>query len=925
MDNTAPDIISADEAAQLQAQPIAPPQIEEGRAPAAAAPDIIPADAIPDEEKYGSTGQQLIAGLEGAAKGIAGPLAPLAETKLLGVKPEDIRAREEENPITSTTGEIGGLIGSTLAGVGLGAGLAKVGAGVSGAAQAAGIGKIGSTAAAAAIENMVFQGQDEVSKLVLGDPSQSAQSAAVDVGIAGVLGGVLGAGGGALWKAMEGKKLGGLLGAVADKMGGIEGVAPEGFEKLLDQAGVQIAPELRTLVAKDPAVRETANRLIQISHNPSGIEFQEAFHDFRNTLSDSMIRSLGKTPEEVAFLPQKDLYSEGKKLASTLADEYEAQLTPLAKTFDELKSKVGSQELSPTVKLADGTTSLGTIDKTLQQIGQRAIEEGWAASPSSDIMKEVRRVIKELPLQKNVKNLGDFITQVGNNTTKAKDNGPLIRAGGILKSILKDAEADVISTRLGETAGADAVAAFKQARSEYAALSSLKDALNDRLHIKSSTSSFAKALREAGQTDAETVLNRLSGKNDANLLQFLQENYPQTAKTLADYHLNTILRNAAEKAGPREVINNTALIKSFREMSPQMRQFIASPEAASKMTAVDAILNEFKNPKQNFSNTARTLASILKDVPGTAIGAAAAVHGKGLAKSAIIGAITKAIGQEVPDAIRLSILKWLGSPKPINPGAFRSMVDYVQSTIRGENMTAKAVSQLLKGSREVIPAKLMPSDSDRRKIERHIDSIQQDPNKVFGISGDLGHYMPNQAVSLSKTASDVMQYLKENKPQPKISAPLDPEMPLNAVEKAKYNRLLDLAQQPLLSLQYIADGTITANDVNAMKTMYPDLYNRISSKIMEEAAFAKSKGKLIPYNTKMGISLFVGQGLDTSLTPIGILSAQPKPAQPQQPSQGVGIPAKSPSASSMNSLNKMPNMYRVPNQAAEMDRLKRGR
>ena len=93
-----------------------------------------------DTDKYSSLGQQTIAGLEGIGKGIAGPLAPLLE-RGLGVKPEDIRGRAEENPITAGVGETAGLGVGLLTGTGEAAVMTKAGEAATELAGLANLGK----------------------------------------------------------------------------------------------------------------------------------------------------------------------------------------------------------------------------------------------------------------------------------------------------------------------------------------------------------------------------------------------------------------------------------------------------------------------------------------------------------------------------------------------------------------------------------------------------------------------------------------------------------------------------------------------------------------------------------------------------------------------------------------------------------------
>lgn len=148
-------------------------------------------DDMPDDsDKYKTGGQQAIAGLEGVAQGVAGPLATLAETKLLGVKPEDIAGREHANPWTHRGGEAVGLVGSSLLGVGELSAIAK---GAEAAANVAKLGKFGSTVLKGALEAAALQGSDEASHALIGyDPEQTASSVLANMGYAGIMGGATG-------------------------------------------------------------------------------------------------------------------------------------------------------------------------------------------------------------------------------------------------------------------------------------------------------------------------------------------------------------------------------------------------------------------------------------------------------------------------------------------------------------------------------------------------------------------------------------------------------------------------------------------------------------------------------------------------------------------------------------------------------------
>lgn len=168
-----------------------------------ATPDFIPdepkeqtPDFIPDEpiqqKQYDTTGQQALAGVEGAAQGVLGPLAPLIETKMLGIKPEDIAARAEANPVTRHVAELGALAGSAALGIpGEAMLLTKAG---EAAANLAKLGKIGSAALKGGLEMAALQGSDEISKHIIQtpDPNDSAANALLHMAYAGILGSATG-------------------------------------------------------------------------------------------------------------------------------------------------------------------------------------------------------------------------------------------------------------------------------------------------------------------------------------------------------------------------------------------------------------------------------------------------------------------------------------------------------------------------------------------------------------------------------------------------------------------------------------------------------------------------------------------------------------------------------------------------------------
>lgn len=149
------------------------------------------------EKSEDSIGGQAIAGLEGAAQGLAGPLATYAETKL-GVDPKGIKEREEKYPLTHGAAQTGALVASMFVpGLGEYTMLGNVGKAAKvaeAAAQAAKWGKSGQAFVGGLINAGAFAAGDKLTQAMLTDDHpEEPVSSALTVGAHALLGGALGA------------------------------------------------------------------------------------------------------------------------------------------------------------------------------------------------------------------------------------------------------------------------------------------------------------------------------------------------------------------------------------------------------------------------------------------------------------------------------------------------------------------------------------------------------------------------------------------------------------------------------------------------------------------------------------------------------------------------------------------------------------
>lgn len=838
--------------------------------------------------KYSSTSEQIKTGLEGAAEGATFGLSAGVE-RLMGVAPEAIQARRETNPGIHTAGSIAGTVASAFIPVVGEAGLLeKAGLAASEAAGSAGLGRIGQFAVKQATEMAMLQSGDEISKMFAQDPAQSAQTAAIDIGLSGLMGGVLGGVGKAavtpLWEAVAGSKLAATLQAVRNKALGIESASIAG--DVAEKAGIMLEPEMRAALSGETRATQAAQELRE-SSTKAGLKYQDGVDKLYTDAKTNVLGTLGKTADQVEASIRLSDYDAGKAVQDSLARELDTKLSPLSKQFDHIKGKYASMPMPE--------ASLQNIGEDL---GQMALKEGYALSEGSPALAQVNKVIKSLPNIKTLEDLRKFQTVVREEAHSTQIPGLARKIG----AVLRNAEEDTVEGILGRVEP-QLVPMHREARAGYKAFMDTVDQLNDRLHAGKyyGPESFVRAL---GEMRPEDVVRRLKGSKDVDLMRLLQEEFPSTAASVKSYALDSAIKSS-QTAGELDV---QKLFKTLDKMSPEMKQFVLPAGALEKLDATQKLLASVPD-RMNPSGTANTLDALWKKLPGGAGAIISMMLGHNPVMGYVLGSIGRHVGREVPDAGKLALLKFLGSEAPMSASGFKGLYESVVSLYMGARVLDSATKALFtSGEGKIIP---FPSPSKTQQLEKALQAAQADPTTLLNASS-MGHYAPDHAAASGQTTATAMMYLKGLRPSTSNPGPLDPPREPNRLEKDAYQRALSIAEQPLTVLNYVKEGSVTAKDMETLRTIYPELYSSMSNKIMTNLVNSKSKGLTIPYKTQLGLTLFLGQPLSASVMPQNIVANQQVGyKRPESQASKNGGPHD------IKALNKMAASYATPQQARE--------
>lgn len=898
-------------------------------------------DMQDDTEKFGTPGMAALAGVEGAVHGLGGPAADWLETKVLGIKPETIRGLREANPIVHGIADVGGLGAGLLTGTGEAALMTKAGelasSAVGGmeaikaaelgvdAAKAAGKGlpeaqaalkaaksttplsfKVGDSVVKNAAEMAVLQGSDEVSKQILNDPNTSAESAISNIGLAAALGGA----GGAfmtgavspLWEATAGPKVEQLLGAVKDHFSGGKAMLPDELKSAAQTLGVDIDAPLQAAMSGNPTAANSWGILREGQHK----SVTDALNKWETESSESIANSLGVKPEDVAVHSENQA---GHDLKDVWKKEYDAKYGPVANAMDKRNAEAAGIAISD--------------DARLDKYG-KLLEDGMQKyGTDSPVYKLYPEWGNRLLAKENIGGLDQLKTELNGEIKKAFRAGDDNTAVALkdIRSSLHDFQENQITSQaetlfkngVGEARqlSADLLNKRAEANRSYKEFAEMSNELSDHL----GTGDFKGAGRLKGKiTDAtpEQLLNKFSIKGNADFIPFLKERFPETYTKVIDNERKNFLKSSvltAKGEAPINIKKLNSVIEKAMAGQPEYVKAIMPQDALQKIAAANK-LNE-AIPAHKSSGTAGWMTKMFGDMPRSVLAGVAMLSGHNPLIGGLLGEMSQRLGRDAPDAIRLAHLKFMASDQPVSAKGFKAMTDFFHNTYKAESKITKAVDSVFKGGTSNVIA--LPSAADRAGLDKIVTKMQNNPSLVAkSQQGQTGDYLPQHQQALAATSTTALTYLQSLKPQPHVLGPLDKKVEPQPSEVARYNRALNIAQNPTVVMSHIKDGTLLPTDIADLHNMYPGLYQKMVTQMANQMNAVHSEDRIIPYKTRLSMSLFMGAPTDVTMQPASIVAAQPKPKMPQGPQQQAQSGGKS-----MKSLGKSVPSYMTPTQSAE--------
>lgn len=894
------------------------------------------------DDEYGGAGQMALTGIEGVAHGFAGPLATGVEKGLSaigvpGLTPHDQEMRADTNPVSANVGEIGGFTTGLATGTGEAALLARLGEGAVGAAklgEAASVGgKILSGAVRAGAEVAGYQAGNETSKVIndptqiLTDPGKALGSAAINIGLAGILGGAGGAVLGAVpagWRAFAGRS------ATEEGITKATDMASEAVPQASDDAtqAVTNQPTGDTLTdsIQKPSEKESFLKGLQ-KQKENAAEIRAAGETIgvpvsssQTSASDyvqSMDSALSQSPTVAGIQRQQEIQNGFDKIGGII-DQTVAPATD-STAFERgemIKSQIQNKVDNIYTPLREGYAQRAALGETIalpdaarqKQFNSLVELSQKFEKASPETAQMIEDVGHGLNRQENVADLDEYMKVLSQKQRALRISGDHYGANAMGEAIEKveDFQVRQIAKQGAElqAQGADHAKAIandivnqhKALKAKYADFKSILGDLAGDSKLGKGATTAGGLSSKLEDIPSEKLVDKMFDKKNSQGLARLQKNFPDVFETVINGKKGDLVEAAQG--------NHKALLKSIFDpktgLSPEMRNLMFKPEELKMLDASKTWIDSL--PKNvGPSGTPKGLAYM------NAVGAN--VH------PTITGMVDRLAGSILQNTRDFGIKSLLKFATPAEIETNKATADFIQHANKGANTLDKATKAFFK-SGELIPQHLLPTKESRERLDKSLDAFKS-PDTALNVGGSIGHYLPDHQTAAAMMAAQAANYLHTLKPDPQPATPFDFTPPVDKAAQAKYDRALDIAQQPLMILQHAKNGTLLPQDVQTIQAVNPSVHQMIVENMTHELIDQKAKENHITYHQKMSLATLLGSPVDSSMTPQS-MQAVINSAGANMAQQSAG-PQKQGHASqaTLGQMNKVNAMYQTPTEVSQ--------
>jgi len=371
------------------------------------------------------------------------------------------------------------------------------------------------------------------------------------------------------------------------------------------------------------------------------------------------------------------------------------------------------------------------------------------------------------------------------------------------------------------------------------------------------------------------LLDRMFDKKDERFLQFMKVEFPAQFNELISFKKAQLL-GQAEKAG--------SLKKVFDEVgkySPEVRATIFKPEELKRLQLAEKYLSNITYARHpvfgNASGTAfMSAAGQAFESPSASL--------KAWGRDVAIDKFINLAGKSGVDSKLVGTLGAIEKAAQTITSDITNSVKYFLSK-SGPAVTYSAVKAFTPEKEE----KRKDKQKEFKKQSKEVTDVVANPDLLVEAStkafADISEHAPGIADAATQKAAQGAMFLYEKMPKNpggEFNIFANKQWKPSDFEISKWMKYVKTVDDPMSALKDMRKGLLSYEQVDTLKSVYPEIYNETKNAFMEELSGLKEE---LPYQKKMQIGILFGLPVDYSLNPAFIQQMQLAHTQSMQQEQ----------------------------------------
>lgn len=216
----------------------------------------------------------------------------------------------------------------------------------------------------------------------------------------------------------------------------------------------------------------------------------------------------------------------------------------------------------------------------------------------------------------------------------------------------------------------------------------------------------------------------------------------------------------------------------------------------------------------------------------------------------------------------------------------KAIGDIVQKTTKSIDSGAKSIFSG-NTTKAISSGIASTSEKEYNKNYNKIKELSENPEALQAhlekTTSGMSEAAPNISVGLNATITRGLEFLGAKMPRPANELPLNSKWAPTKSQMATFNRYVSAVNDPIGVLKQVKNGTVSNEAMEALMIVHPDLLQTMREAVIGD--MTPKKASKLNYTTKIALSKFMGQPLESNMLPAVLKGNQDTFIMPGQQNQ----------------------------------------